>query len=537
MHSDKTQPAWNALQAAGNAAQQQTITQLFEAEPDRIARMTLRAPGMLIDASKQRLPAAAMTALHALAYACDFAAKRAALFAGAPVNPTEGRAVLHAALRADPTDAMATPQLLQEVAVERARMLAFADQVRANKEITDVIHIGIGGSDLGPRLAVQALAASGGPRIHFLSNIDGHALEDVTRLADPARTLISIASKSWTTLETQMNAASVMAWMRASGLPQASVLARCVALTTRPEAAIAQGIAPAQVFRFWDWVGGRYSMWSSIGLPVAIACGSTAFKQMLAGARSMDQHFIDAPAEQNAPLLLALVDAWNLNVLDLRARCVVPYHAHLARLPAYLQQLELESNGKSTTLDGQPVTHATAPLVWGEPGTDAQHSFFQWLHQGTQVCPVDFIFAAKPAHAHADHHLQLAANCLAQSAALMTGKSAAQAMQEMVAAGIGDEEAKALAPHRAFAGNRPSTTIVLDTLDASHFGALIALYEHKTFAASTLWNINAFDQWGVELGKVLARDVHARMSGAGAQSFDASTEFLLGAVKPRDQPR
>ncbi len=525
--------AWSKLHAVAKEQAFTRLEQLFENEPDRVRQMSLRAPGMLIDASKQRISTLAMTALHELAQASGLSRQRARQFAGEAINFTEQRAVLHMALRADAGDAVGNADLLQQVLSERARMLAFAERTRANPDIKDVIHIGIGGSDLGPRLAVQALSGipADGPRIHFLSNIDGHALQDITRIADPLHTLITIASKSWTTLETQMNAAGVMAWMKNHGLPDTQVKARCVALTTRPEAAIAQGVPAEQVFRFWDWVGGRYSLWSSIGLPIALAYGAKTFEQMLAGARSMDLHFVQAPPEQNAPLLLALIDVWNLNVLDLRARAVVPYHAHLARLPAYLQQLELESNGKSTGVDGKPVAHATAPLVWGEPGTDAQHSFFQWLHQGTQVCPVDFIAAKVPSHSHAEHHAQLLANCLAQSAALMTGKTAQRAQSEMIAAGMAESQAAALAQHRAFAGNRPSTTILLDTLDATHFGALIALFEHKTFCASVLWGINAFDQWGVELGKVLARDVHARMTCASEQRFDASTEYLMNALK------
>lgn len=533
MKNPFAQNIWVDLRKIGTIDHSVRIEQLFGQEQDRLQRMSLRLPGMLLDASKQRISKRAHTALLDLAASCGLASQRLRMFAGEPINQTEQRAVLHVALRAQAGDAIATPPLLAEILAERARMLAFAQRTRATPQITDVIHIGIGGSDLGPRLALQALSSSGqnGPRIHFLSNIDAHALADVLAFVNPKHTLLSIASKSFATLETQLNAASVMTWMRNAGLSEEDIKARCIALTANPQAALAQGILPECIFRFWDWVGGRYSLCSSIGLPIALAFGSAMFEQMLDGARAMDQHFFSASPELNGPLLLAMVDVWNLNVLDLRAHCIAPYHAHLARLPAYMQQLEMESNGKSTGLDGLGIAHHTAPLVWGESGTDAQHSFFQWLHQGTQVCPVDFIAVKTAAHSHPQHHAQLLANCLAQSAALMTGKTAQQAHVEMLAAGMAVPQADALAAHRAFEGNRPSTTLLLDKLDAWHFGALIALYEHKTFAASAMWGINAFDQWGVELGKMLAGDMYLRISGKTTQKFDPSTELLLQALK------
>jgi len=524
---------WTELRQIDTAAASLRIEQLFEQEPDRIQRMSLRLPGILLDVSKQRFSKKAHEALLDMVSKSGLLSERARMFAGELINYTEQRPVLHVALRAQEGDAVATPQLLAEVLAQRRRMLAFAEEIRSSNNISDVIHVGIGGSDLGPRLALQALSNEGydGPRVHFLSSMDGHALANVLAMADPKRTLLSIASKSFSTLETRVNVASIRIWMQEAGLSEQEIKNRCVALTANPQAALSQGVLPELIFPFWEWVGGRYSLCSSIGLPIALAFGSRVFEQMLAGARAMDQHFANAPITLNGPLLLAMVDVWNLNILDFRAHCIVPYHANLGRLPAYLQQLEMESNGKATGVDGLPLSHQVAPLVWGEPGTEAQHSFFQWLHQGTQVCPVDFIAIKTASHPYVDHHVQLLANCLAQSAALMKGKSVQQAHAEMVAAGMSTAQADTLAGHRAFEGNRPSSTLLLDKLDAWHLGALIALYEHKTFAASLLWGINAFDQWGVELGKNLAADMYLRMRGQAAPEFDPSTESLLQALK------
>jgi glucose-6-phosphate isomerase len=512
----------------------QTIAQLFAQEPQRCDHFTRHAAGLVVDASKQRMAHATLQAGLALAQACGLPARRAAMRAGEPINTTENRPVLHTALRASAGDTVA-PNLLPEVLAARAQMLAFATQLRTQGQITDVLHLGIGGSDLGPRLAHQALAAHPHAklRVHFVANIDGHVLNAVLPQLNAKGTLVCLASKSFTTLETQTNYATVAQWMQAQGLTTDQVRAQTVVLTAKPQAAQKAGFVATQILPFWDWVGGRYSLWSSIGLPVAIAYGAPVFEELLAGARAMDQHFFQAPLEQNTPLLLALLDAFNLNALQLPSRAVIPYHADLARLPAYLQQLELESNGKAVALDGSALPYTAAPLVWGEPGTDAQHSFFQWLHQGMQVCPVDFIGVIQPAHAYAEQHRLLNANMLAQSAALLAGKTQQQVEQELRAAGMDAAQARQAAPHRVFTGNRPSTTILLPRLDAYHFGALLALYEHKTFCASVLWGNNAFDQWGVELGKVLTKDLRARMEPSHtAPMFDPSTEQLLKLLNP-----
>jgi glucose-6-phosphate isomerase len=513
-----------------------TTAQLFEQDAQRCAAFTLDAAGLTVDASKQRIDRATLEAGIALAQACGMEQQRNAMFAGQPINTTEGRAVLHAALRAQAGDAVGqahSPNLIQEVIAAREKMLSFAHAVRTEQRYTDVLHLGIGGSDLGPRLTHQALAAHphGAVRVHFAANIDGHALHALLPHLPAQTTLISFASKSFTTLETQTNYATVAQWMQSQGVSAAQVRAQTVVVTAKPQAARDAGFNDAQILPFWDWVGGRYSLWSSIGLPVAIAYGPEVFAQLLDGARAIDQHFLTAPLPRNAPVALALLDAFNLNALKLSARAVIPYHADLARLPAYLQQLELESNGKSVAVDGTPLPYVAAPLVWGEPGTDAQHSFFQWLHQGKHVCPVDFIGVIQPAHPYAEQHRLLNANLLAQAAALLRGKTHAQVVAELRAAGMSEHAAHQAAPHRVFEGNRPSTTILLPKLDAYHFGALLALYEHKTFCASILWGNNAFDQWGVELGKVLAKDVRARMDGPGP-AFDPSTEQLLKLINP-----
>jgi glucose-6-phosphate isomerase len=532
MKTEQTQ-AWAAFlaQAKSNNA---SITQLFAQEPDRCAALTLHAAGIVIDASKQRIDQATLQAGIALARASALPQQRAAMFAGETINRTEARPVLHVALRAQAGDQIghvAAPGLLDEVIAARQTMLQFAQRTRTQGRYTDVLHLGIGGSDLGPRLAHQALAAHphGPVRVHFVANVDGHALHAVLSKLPAKTTLISFASKSFTTLETQTNYATASEWMQSHGLSAAQVREQTVVLTAKKSAALAAGFADTQILPFWDWVGGRYSLWSSIGLPVAIAYGAEVFEQMLAGARAMDQHFLHTPLATNAPAVLAVLDAFNLNALGLSARAVIPYHADLARLPAYLQQLELESNGKNVALDGSALPYATAPLVWGEPGTDAQHSFFQWLHQGTQICPVDFIGVIAPSHPYAQQHRLLNANLLAQSAALMRGKTYAEVQAELRASGMVDQEIAQAAPHRVFSGNRPSTTLLLPKLDAYHFGALLALYEHKTFCASVLWGNNAFDQWGVELGKVLAKDVRARMDAPG-KNFDPSTEQLLKLI-------
>jgi glucose-6-phosphate isomerase len=389
-------------------------------------------------------------------------------------------------------------------------MLSFAEQVRADEGITDIVHIGIGGSDLGPQMVVRALDAAVQPgcRLHFVSNIDGHELAAVLRTLQPRSTLFLVASKTFTTLETMTNARSARDWFTTHG--GTDVARHFVALTTNVDAARAFGIE--RTFGFWDWVGGRYSMWSAIGLPIAIALGEQGFRALLAGAHAMDEHFRRSPLEHNLPVRLALLDVWYRDFHGFATRSIAPYHSGLQRLPAYLQQLEMESNGKRVDRSGREVAYGTSPVVWGEPGTNGQHAYFQMLHQGTDVVPVEFIVVREPSHALAGHHGQLLANALAQAQALLQGKADPGG-------------------HKHFPGNRPSTMLVLDRLDPHTLGALVALYEHRVFTCGALWGINSFDQWGVELGKALCNDLLPRLASGETTGLDASTAGLTRRLR------
>jgi glucose-6-phosphate isomerase len=389
-------------------------------------------------------------------------------------------------------------------------MLAYAEKIRADAQITDVVNIGIGGSDLGPQMAVLALQdfVLPGKRFHFVSNVDGHELAGVLKGLKAHNTLFLIASKTFTTIETMTNAHSALQWFQAQGATD--VARHFAALTTNVSAAAELGITTT--FGFWDWVGGRYSMWSSIGLPVAIAIGAQGFKDLLAGAHAMDQHFKTAPLPDNLPVRLGLLDVWYRNFLHFTSRSIAPYHSALRRVPAYLQQLEMESNGKRVDRNGQALPYGTSPVLWGEPGTNGQHAYFQMLHQGTDIVPLEFIAVKKPTHQLKDHHELLLANVIAQAQALMLGKDDAGG-------------------HKHFTGNRPSTFLLLEELTPASLGALIALQEHRVFVSGSVWGINSFDQWGVELGKVLAKDIHARILSGDAAGLDASTAALLQRVR------
>jgi glucose-6-phosphate isomerase len=410
-------------------------------------------------------------------------------------------------------------------------MLDYVEGVRttAVSGIRHVVNIGIGGSDLGPQMVVPALDAFGHPdlTLHFVSNVDGHDISRVLRRLNPADTLFIIASKTFTTQETMANAQAARDWFVARG--GTDVAKHFVATTTNVEAAARFGISTT--FGFWDWVGGRYSLWSAIGLPIALAIGAENFRALLAGAHAMDRHFATTPLERNLPALLGLLDLWYRNFHGFGSRCVAPYHQGLARLPAYLQQLEMESNGKRVDMSGQLLPYATSPVVWGEPGTNGQHAYFQMLHQGSDVIPVEFIAVKTPAHALVDQHAKLLANCLAQSQALMLGKTASEALAEAAPTASTTIDARTLAAHRSFPGNRPSTTLVLDALTPRSLGALIALYEHRVFVSGALWGINSFDQWGVELGKALCNQLLPRLASGDATGLDGSTAALLSRLR------
>jgi glucose-6-phosphate isomerase len=500
--------AWRQLQERFRASGADfDLRAAFAQDSARFTRFSQQAPQVFADLSKNLLDADTEQQLLALARETDLEAQRDAMFAGERINTTENRAVKHWLLRAprnanDP-DSVAVHETL-------AAMLAFAEQVRGDAAITDVVNIGIGGSDLGPQMVVAALQSFvlPGKRFHFVSNIDGHELDAVLQQVRADRTLFLVASKTFTTLETMTNARSARAWFGQQG--GTDVARHFAALTTNVEAARAFGITTT--FGFWDWVGGRYSLWSAIGLPIAMAIGAHGFRELLAGAHAMDQHFRSAPLAQNVPVRLGLLDVWYRNFHGFTSRSIAPYHSALRRLPAYLQQLEMESNGKSVDRQGQALNYDTSPVLWGEPGTNGQHAYFQMLHQGTDRVPVEFIAVRSAAHGLRDHHELLLANALAQAQALMQGKA--------------DPDG-----HRNFNGNRPSTFFVLDALTPGSLGALLALYEHRVFTSGAVWGIDSFDQWGVELGKVLASDIAKRLASGDSQGLDASTAGLLQRLR------
>ncbi len=547
MEAQGLSTAWAAITALARTARADgsapdSIRPLFTADPSRFDRFAWSAEGLLLDLSKTALTDPALAALLALAEAAGLPAKRDAMARGEAVNSTERRAALHMALRAPPEAGFRAgdEDAAAEVAAVLGRMQAFCTAVHdgtirgaTDLPFTDVVNIGIGGSDLGPAMVTRALWTPAAPlRAHYLANVDAHAWEALRPLLDPARTLVLVASKTFTTQETMTNAALVRGWL-AAAVGEAGVGRHLAALSTNLPGTAAFGIAPDRVFPFRDWVGGRFSLWSAIGLSVALALGWDAFTRLLAGARAMDLHFLETPLERNLPVLLALAEVWHVNGLGYPTRAVLPYDERLARLPAHLQQLEMESLGKRVLVDGSPAPRGSGAVVFGEPGTNAQHSFLQLIHQGTTPVPCDIILVARPDHAHPDSHRKLLANGLAQAAALMRGKSAAQVAAEMAAAGTDPAEIARLTPHRVFPGDRPTTTLLLPHLDAFTLGQLVALYEHKVFSLGALWGINAFDQWGVELGKQLAGPILAALEGGPPGEQDASTLGLLRGISDR----
>jgi glucose-6-phosphate isomerase len=510
MRCDQT-PAWKALTTHAAQATGFDLRTAFAQDPERVSALSQTAPHVFADLSKNHTDAATEALLIELARQTGLASHRDAMFRGEPINNTEGRAVMHWLLRqpeGSVSGDLAAP--LKRAHDTLKPMLAYAENIRADAQITDVVNIGIGGSDLGPQMAVLALQdfVIPGKRFHFVSNVDGHELAAVLKGLKAENTLFLIASKTFTTLETMTNARSALAWFRAQG--GSDVARHFAALTTHVAAAAEFGITTT--FGFWNWVGGRYSLWSAIGLPVAIAIGAQGFRDLLAGAHAMDQHFQSAPLEANLPVRLGLLDVWYRNFLGYTSRSIAPYHCALRRLPAYLQQLEMESNGKRVDRNGHALLYGTSPVLWGEPGTNGQHAYFQMLHQGTDVVLVEFIAVKKPTHNLADHQELLLANAIAQAQALMLGQA--------------DEGG-----HQHFPGNRPSTFLLLDELTPTSLGALIALQEHRVFVSGSVWGINSFDQFGVELGKVLAQDIHARLLSGDTQGLDASSAALLQRVR------
>jgi len=532
---------WSRLGDKAEAVSARAIARLFDADPERAAGFSARAEGMLFDYSKTNIDAETRDLLIRLAEAAGVAARREAMFAGEKINETEGRAVLHTALRnLDGPVTVDGADVVPGVRETLARMHVFAQEVRDGQiegqggRITDVVNIGIGGSDLGPAMACLALAPyHDGPRCHFVSNVDGAHIADTLKGLPPETTLVIVASKTFTTIETMTNAQTALRWMRERvDDPGAQFAALSSALDKTAEF----GIHPERVFGFEDWVGGRYSMWGPIGLGLMIAIGPRRFDDFLAGGAAMDAHFRSAPFDRNLPVLLALVGLWHAQVLGYATRAVLPYDQRLARLPAYLQQLEMESNGKGVTMDGADAARPTGPIVWGEPGTNGQHAFYQLIHQGTQVVPCEFMVAARghePELAH--HHRLLLANALAQSKALMRGRPLDEAREIAAAKGYEGDDLDRQARHRVFPGNRPSTTLIYPQLTPRMLGQIVALYEHRVFVEGVILGINSFDQWGVELGKELAKSLEPMLAGDGVpDDVDGSTRALLAFIRDCD---
>lgn len=513
---------------------------LFEKDGARFDNFSVSLDDdFLFDFSKHKVTRETIDLLVALAKARQLEGRRDALFAGEPVNNTEKRPAMHMALRDLSSRALVIggADMRPAIEAEREKVFAFARAIRSGEAkgatglpFTDIVNIGIGGSDLGPVMAARALSPYGenGPRAHFVSNVDGADLSDTLAGLDLARTLFIVSSKTFTTQETMANAASARARVVAA-LGEAAVNKHFAAVSTKLDKVAAFGIDASRVFGFWDWVGGRYSIWSSIGLALVIAIGPENFTQFLQGGFDIDEHFRSAPLDENIPVLMGLLGVWHRNTLDRRAHAVIPYDQRLARFPAYLQQLDMESNGKSVTRDGRFDTHRTGPIVFGEPGTNGQHAFFQLLHQGTDVTPIDFLVAAEPTAADAHHHALLFSNCLAQAEAFMRGRTLDEAKAQLRGQGLGADEVERLAPHKVFSGDRPTSVLLYRRLDPRTLGRLVALYEHKVFVQSVIWDINPFDQWGVELGKELANKLGPIVESASASTvgLDGSTAGLI----------
>jgi len=529
---------WQELAACHAAQGDVSILGLFADDPDRAERFSAGLGNMLFDYSKTGIDESALDLLIALAENTGVAERRDAMFSGEIINETEGRAVLHTALRnPDAEVSVADRDVMPALRETLERCEAFARAVRdgsfagAGGQITDVVNIGIGGSDLGPAMAAIALSPyADGPRLHFVSNVDGAQVFETLLGLNPATTLVIVASKTFTTIETMTNAVTARDWM---GKAVAHPASQFVAVSTSAERTAEFGIAPERVFGFEDWVGGRYSMWGPIGLALMIGIGPERFRDFLAGGAAMDAHFRQAAFGENLPVLLALVGIWHHQICGYPSRAVLPYDQRLARLPAYLQQLEMESNGKRVGMDGSDLPRVSGPIVWGEPGTNGQHAFYQLIHQGTGVVPCEFIVAARGHEPELAHHQRLlVANCLAQSEALLRGRSLDEARAMMAEQGLEGEELERQARHRVFPGNRPSTTLTYPLLTPNMLGQLIALYEHRVFVEGVVLGINSFDQWGVELGKVLAKSLEKNLSGVESTAGkDGSTARLVDFMR------
>ncbi len=530
--------AWAALDSHRGAIAKTHLRDLFAADPKRVESLSLSFGGMFYDFSKQRMTAETLALLVSLAKEALVPEWRERMFSGEKINISEGRSVLHTALRrsAGPFPSKQF-DVMPEVIETRRRMAEFAERLRLGKHfghngmpIRDVVNIGIGGSDLGPKMMNQALRAMSHPalNVHYVSNLDGAQLAPLLQTLDPRTTLFIVVSKTFTTQETMFNANTARDWLRANLGDELVIENHFAAVSSKPERAVEFGVPRELVFPIWDWVGGRYSLWSAVGLALMIAIGPHAFDEMLRGAERMDEHFRSAPFEQNLPVVMALIGIWNTNFLGASTLSMLPYNESLKYFPSFLQQLEMESNGKTVTADGKPLDYETCPIVWGELGNNGQHAFFQLLHQGGRLIPCDFIASARSDYPLPGHQEALLSNCFAQSAALAFGRDEDEVRANMEKEGVSPQQIADLLPHRVFAGNQPSSTLMLGSLTPETMGALVALYEHKVFVQGAIWGINSFDQWGVELGKAVAsRILPAIQDESLAKSLDASTQGLI----------
>lgn len=549
--SRRASPAWQALADRAAQTPHVPINSLFRNNPQRFDQCSLQAAGLFLDYSKNPLDQSELKLLFDLARERGVSQATRAMFDGEAINTTEQRAVLHTALRSSRKSLLVDGEnIIPKIANLQSKMADFVDEVRTGrwtgatgKAITDVVNVGIGGSDLGPKMVVEALADPAdisNLRGHFVSNVDGENLRRVVARLDAETTLFVVTSKTFSTAETLLNARSARHWLTSKLGSDAGLERHFVAVSTNAQAVADFGIAEQNRFEMWDWVGGRYSLWSAVGLSIALACGMGVFRELLKGASAMDEHFQTAPLASNMPVILAMIGIWNRNFLDIPCQLILPYDERLASFPAYLQQCDMESNGKSVTKDGGPVGASSGPVVWGSAGTNAQHAYMQLLHQGTEPVAADFIVALQPRTGSelAHHHPVLVANCFAQSEALMRGRSESRVLDELTSAGMSQADAERLAPHQVHVGNRPNNMLLMEQLTPQSLGALIALYEHKVFVQGVIWGINSFDQWGVELGKQLAGRLLGQMDGESipAADTDGSTAGLLRryrALNPR----
>jgi glucose-6-phosphate isomerase len=534
---------WKALEAHYREIGELHLRELFAADPERFDRFSLELDGLLFDYSKNRINEDTVRLLIDLARASGVREATRAMFAGEKLNWTEDRAVLHVALRNRSGSPIKVDgeDVMPEVNAVLTKMNGFSEALRSGqwrgftgRPITSVVNIGIGGSDLGPAMICEALTPYwDGPKVRFISNVDATDFVEKTGDLDPAETLFVVASKTFTTQETMTNANTAKRWLVGALGDEAAVARHFVALSTNHDAVEAFGIDPDCIFEFWDWVGGRYSSWSAIGLTVAIAIGFERFEELLEGAHTVDRHFVDAPLEKNIPVLMAMLGVWYRDFFGASTKAVLPYDQYLRRFPAYLQQGDMESNGKSVDREGNRVGYRTGAVVWGEPGTNGQHAFYQLIHQGTDLVPCDFIGVVNSHHPIGDHQRKLVANCFAQTEALMLGRTESEVREELRDRGLDDGEIGALTPHKVFEGNRPTTTFLLDRVTPRSLGMLVALYEHEFFVQGVVWRVNSFDQWGVELGKILAGTILGELQeiGAGAEAVlerhDSSTRALI----------